>query len=127
MVKEFEFVDAGRTFTCNVEAPLASRPEKWWWFRVSTDDRHRYAPFEAASSDTKAGVQKRIVAYYESVLAARARPAANPWRRPDPKIAAAGAASAAVAASAASAAVAASSAVAGIAAVVEAPVAVATK
>jgi hypothetical protein len=88
MVKDFEFVDAGRTFSCCVEAPLASRPEKWWWFRVSTDDRHRYAPFEAAASDTKAGVQKRIVAYYESVLAARARPAANPWRRPDPKAAA---------------------------------------
>lgn len=108
MVKDFEFVDAGRTFSCCVEAPLASRPEKWWWFRVSTDDRHRYAPFEAAASDTKAGVQKRIVAYYESVLAARARPAANPWRRPDPKAAA-------------------NAAVAGVAvpAIVEAPVAVA--
>ena len=89
MVKDFEFVDAGRIFSCCVEAPLASRPEKWWWFRVSTDDRHRYAPFEAAASDTKTGVQKRIVAYYESVLAARARPAANPWRRPDPKVVAA--------------------------------------
>ncbi len=89
MTKEFEFVDAGRTFTCCVEAPLQSRPEMWWWFRVSTDDRHRYAPFEAAANDTQAGVRKRIVAYYESLLAARARPAANPWRRPDPKLAAA--------------------------------------
>jgi hypothetical protein len=59
----------------------------WWWFRVSTDDRHRYAPFEAAANDTQAGVRKRIVAYYEALLAARARPAANPWRRPDPKLA----------------------------------------
>jgi hypothetical protein len=91
MIKKFEFVDAGRTFACCVEAPLQSRPELWWWFSVSTDDRHRYAPFEAAASDTQAGVRKRIIAYYESLLAARARPAANPWRRPDPKIAAAAA------------------------------------
>jgi hypothetical protein len=84
MVKEFEFVDAGRTFTCCVEAPLKSRPEKWWWFRVSTDERHRYAPFEASSGDTRAGVQKRIVAFYESVLAARLRPAATPFRRHTP-------------------------------------------
>lgn len=97
MIKGFEFVDAGRTFTCCIEAPLKSRPEKWWWFRVSTDDRHRYAPFEAASGDTQASVRKRIVAYYESVLAARARPAANPWRRPDPKAVATAAASGAAA------------------------------
>jgi len=95
MIKKFEFVDSGRTFACCVEAPLQSRPELWWWFSVSTDDRHRYAPFEAAASDTQAGVRKRIIAYYESLLAARARPAANPWRRPDPKIAAAAAALAA--------------------------------
>jgi hypothetical protein len=92
MIKKFEFVDSGRTFACCVEAPLQSRPELWWWFSVSTDDRHRYAPFEAAASDTQAGVRKRILAYYESLLAARARPAANPWRRPDPKLAAAAAA-----------------------------------
>jgi hypothetical protein len=91
MIKKFEFVDAGRTFACCVEAPLQSRPELWWWFSVSTDERHRYAPFEAAAGDTQAGVRKRILAYYESLLAARARPAANPWRRPDPKIAAAAA------------------------------------
>lgn len=95
MIKKFEFEDAGRTFACCVEAPLQSRPELWWWFSVSTDDRHRYAPFEAAANDTQAGVRKRILAYYESLLAARARPAANPWRRPDPKIAAAAAALAA--------------------------------
>jgi hypothetical protein len=82
MIKGFEFVHDGKTFSCCVEAPLKSRPEKWWWFRVSTDDRHRYAPFEAAASDTRANVEKRILAYYASLLAARARPAATPWRRP---------------------------------------------
>ncbi len=82
MIKGFDFVYDGKTFSCCVEAPLKSRPEKWWWFRVSTDDRHRYAPFEAAASDTRANVEKRILAYYASLLAARARPAATPWRRP---------------------------------------------
>ena len=91
MIKKFEFVDDGRTFACCVEAPLQSRPELWWWFSVSTDERHRYAPFEAAPGDTQAGVRKRILAYYEGLLAARARPAANPWRRPDPRVAAAAA------------------------------------
>src|SRR6266550_7957444 len=81
MIKGFDFEHDGRTFSCCVEAPLKSRPEKWWWFRVSTDDRHRYAPFEAAASDTRANVEKRILAYYASLLAARARPAATPWRR----------------------------------------------
>ena len=81
MIKGFDFEHDGKTFSCCVEAPLKSRPEKWWWFRVSTDDRHRYAPFEASASDTRANVEKRILAYYASLLAARARPAATPWRR----------------------------------------------
>lgn len=82
MIKGFEFEHDGKMFSCCVEAPLKSRPEKWWWFRVSTDDRHRYAPFEAAAGDTRANVETRILAYYASLLAARARPAATPWRRP---------------------------------------------
>ena len=86
MIKGFDFEHDGRTFSCCVEAPLKSRPEKWWWFRVSTDDRHRYAPFEAAATDTRASVEKRILAYYASLLAARARPAATPWRRPTPAV-----------------------------------------
>ena len=45
MTKSFEFVDAGRTFKCTLEAQEKTPSEKWWWFTVSTDSRTRYAPF----------------------------------------------------------------------------------
>lgn len=78
----FEFVDAGRTFTCSVEAPRAARPESWWWFRVAPDTRdQRYAPFRAAADDTRDGVRARIVAYYDDLVARRALPATNHWGR----------------------------------------------
>jgi hypothetical protein len=67
------FVDGGRTFTCAVEKQHLTS-ERWWWFRVSTDDRQRYAPFRAAKGDTAAGVQERIVAFYDNLLARRAEP-----------------------------------------------------
>ena len=81
MIKGFEFVDRGRTFTCSVEAPRAPRTEAWWWFRVSTEPGPRYAPFRRAVGDTREGVQSRIVAFYDDLLARRAAPAANYWRR----------------------------------------------
>ncbi len=84
-MKEFEFEDAGRTFSCTVEAPLHLGMPPWWWFRVDTGESARYAPFEALSTDTKQSVQQRIVAYYEGVLAIKARPV-HPrpiWRKPE--------------------------------------------
>jgi hypothetical protein len=84
MIKGFEFVDRGRTFTCSVEAPQAARAEAWWWFRVSTEPGPRYAPFRRAADDTREGVQSRIVAYYDDLLLRRALPAPSQWRRPRP-------------------------------------------
>jgi hypothetical protein len=81
MIKGFEFVDRGRTFTCSVESPQAARAEAWWWFRVSTEPGPRYAPFRRAADDTREGVQSRIVAYYDDLLLRRAVPAPSHWRR----------------------------------------------
>ena len=83
LTDEFEFVDGGRTFTCSVEAPGGSRPDGWWWFRVSPDTGgQRYAPFRVATGDTRADVQARVVAYYDDLLARRAQPAtSNHWGR----------------------------------------------
>lgn len=79
----FEFVDAGRTFTCAAEPLRASSPEGWWWFSVVGDIRgQRYAPFRATSDDTRAGVQARVLAYYEDLLVRRAAPAVgHHWSR----------------------------------------------
>ena len=83
---EFEFVDAaGRTFTCSREAVGATRPDQWWWFRVSTDPRNqRYALFRIEPGDTRENVQARIVAYYDELEARRsAPPTTHHWgRRP---------------------------------------------
>ncbi|HET7458828.1 MAG TPA: hypothetical protein VFJ74_14360 [Gemmatimonadaceae bacterium] len=84
-VEAFEFVDAGRTFVCEVEPPRATRPERWWWFQVTPDSRgQRYAPFRAEPGDTREAVQARIVAYYDDLLFRRSQPAtSNHWgRRP---------------------------------------------
>ena len=84
MTKEFEFQNEGLTFTCTVEAPLHAGMPPWWWFRVDTGESTRYAPFEALPTDTKKSVQPRIVAYYEEVLAIKARPVHQRpmWRKP---------------------------------------------
>lgn len=85
MTKEFEFVDAGRKFFCSVEAPLHVGMPPWWWFRLETSESTRYAPFEALATDTKQSVQARVVAYYEEVLAIKARPVHQRpvWRKPE--------------------------------------------
>lgn len=93
----FDFVHGGRTFTCSVEPLRSSDPEAWWWFRVSTDDRNRYAPFRVTPTDTQASVQTAIVAYYEDMLARRAAPAPSYWRRGSKPTAAPAAATAATA------------------------------
>jgi len=82
---EFSFVDRDRTFTCRAEARSITSPsERWWWFQVSSEMHNRYAPFRAASGDTKRNVQSRIVAYYDDLLARRAAPATSYYRRGAP-------------------------------------------
>ena len=80
MMDGFKFVHDGRTFTCSIEPMRAARSDAWWWFRVSTD-RHRYAPFRAAETDTLDGVQARVAAYYNQLLARRAAPPDHYFRR----------------------------------------------
>jgi hypothetical protein len=74
MVDSFSFTDGGRTYSCRTETRRGAVPETWWWFDVS-GDVHRYAPFQAADSDTQAAVKARIVAYYVDLLDRRSRPA----------------------------------------------------
>lgn len=81
MLKAFEFDDDGRKFTCRVEIARGALQDAWWWFGVSTDDRHRYAPFRAEAEDTEAGVRGRVLAYYTNLLERRAMPATAYWRR----------------------------------------------
>jgi hypothetical protein len=75
-MREFEFVDdGGRTFYCHVEVPRRPGMAAWWWFRLESEGTTRYAPFEASPGDTERTVRKRILAYYDDLLAIQARPA----------------------------------------------------
>jgi len=78
---EFAFADGDRTFTCRVEASSRAPEESWWWFRVSTENHQRHAPFRAEDTDTRRDVQARVVAYYDNLLARRAEPARPHWER----------------------------------------------
>jgi hypothetical protein len=75
----FSFIDAGRTFTCQIGPLRASAADAWWWFDVSSEAHQRHAPFRATADDTTADVQARIVAYYDDLLARRAAPAPTRW------------------------------------------------
>jgi hypothetical protein len=90
--QEFEFVDSGRKFTCSVEVPSRTGMTPWWWFRVDGGENTRYAPFEASATDTRQSVQTRIIAYYEQLLAIKARPAYQKpaWKKPERPAPAAG-------------------------------------
>jgi hypothetical protein len=72
MIKGFEFVADDRQYACTIEAQRGA-DESWWWFTVSGDPQ-RYAPFRAASSDTRATVQERIIAFYTNRLYQLAQP-----------------------------------------------------
>ena len=86
VIKQFEFINEGRTFFCSVELPKQAGMKPWWWFRLDSGSSTRYAPFEASASDTKQSVQARIIAYYAELLAIEARPAYQRpvWRKPEP-------------------------------------------
>lgn len=88
MKESFEFEDSGRKFECSAEQMRKSSPETWWWFRVSTEEQNRYAPFRTASDDTQSSVQERVIAYYNDLLVRRAAPPVNRWQRGAPKPAA---------------------------------------
>lgn len=84
---DFEFDQAGRVFTCSVEASPVTGGDPWWWFRVSTErSAQRYAPFRHVASESLAEVQHRIVAYYDDLVARRAMPAVPYWRRGRPPV-----------------------------------------
>ena len=80
MIGAFAFDHGGRAYTCAPETREAAPLGTWWWFTVS-HDRSRYAPFEAASADTRQSVRTRIIAYYERLVWLRAQPAVRPERR----------------------------------------------
>ena len=73
-MKDMQFTHAERTFTCRAEGSAASPETLWWWVSV-TGESSRYAAFRAEPRDTAKTLQPRIIAYYEQLLAARARPA----------------------------------------------------
>ncbi len=80
LVRELDFEEGGRKYTCRLEKGRAGRPEAWWWFGVS-GDAQRYAPFRAETSDTKDAIRLRITAYYGDLLARRAMPAVPRYQR----------------------------------------------
>ncbi len=76
----FSFVHEGRTFTCCVEGSRNAARGRWWWFAVSTVAHERHAPFPAAAQDTHDSVQRRIVAYYDDLIARRSAPYQSRWQ-----------------------------------------------
>jgi len=72
-MNQFTFEDAGRTFTCEAAASMATPDTVWWWVKVSGDGQ-KYAAFHKAKGDNLANLKPRVIAYYEKVLADRARP-----------------------------------------------------
>jgi len=81
---QFQFSEGGRTFTCDRGSSPATPDTLWWWVNVSGDS-NRYAAFVSKPTDTQRSVRPRVIAYYEQLLADRARPPAprSAWgRRP---------------------------------------------
>jgi hypothetical protein len=69
----FTFQNEGRTFTCQPESSPGTPGVFWWWVTVS-GDAQRYGAFRTSPDDTQTVVKRRVVAYYDEVLATRARP-----------------------------------------------------
>jgi len=77
-MERMDFTHGDRTFTCRAEASKATPDLLWWWVSVSGESS-RYAAFRAEKGDTVPTLRPRIVAYYEELLAVRARPAETRW------------------------------------------------
>lgn len=73
MLKGFEFAADGRTYVCSTEERRGTNGEFWWWFTV-TGDTSMYAPFQAASADTRQSVSERVLAFYTNRLFKRSQP-----------------------------------------------------
>jgi hypothetical protein len=72
-MKLMEFQDGNRMFVCRAESSPATPGTLWWWISV-TGESSRYAAFRAEPGDTERRLRPRILAYYEQMLADRARP-----------------------------------------------------
>jgi len=68
-----EFEDNGRKLTCRSASSPATPGTTWWWVTI-TGESQRYAAFRTGAGDTPENLQPRVVAYYEQLLADRARP-----------------------------------------------------
>ena len=68
-----QFEDGGRTLTCRSASSPATPGTNWWWMDVSGESQ-RWAAFRTESNDTPENLQPRIAAYYQQLLADRARP-----------------------------------------------------
>lgn len=66
-MKGFEFEAEGRQYSCTVVERKGIGASTWWWFSVS-GDMQNYAPFMAASGDTRASVQERVLQFYNNRL-----------------------------------------------------------
>jgi hypothetical protein len=77
------FEDGGRTFTCKPESSVITPEILWWWVGVSGDNT-RYAAFHCAADDTDRTLKTRVIAFYDEVLAIRARPliVRKTWSKP---------------------------------------------
>jgi hypothetical protein len=72
-MERLEFMEGERTFTCRAEVSTATPGTLWWWVSV-TGESSRYAAFRAETGDTARSLRPRVLAYYEELLAVRARP-----------------------------------------------------
>lgn len=73
-MKQMEFQEGDRTFVCRAESSPATPETLWWWVSI-TGESSRYAAFRVEAGDTERQLRPRILAYYEQLLADRARPA----------------------------------------------------
>ena len=71
----FEFTQSDRVFKCERGPSPATPGIQWWWVKVSNDN-NRYAAFHSKPGDSRSNLEPRIVAYYDQLLADRARPPA---------------------------------------------------
>lgn len=69
----FQFENEGRKFKCERGSSPGTPGVTWWWISLA-DDNQRYAAFRSETGDTIASLKPRVIAFYDEVLAVRARP-----------------------------------------------------